>query len=135
MTLHAWIITLRGRIRERLCPDLQVLRYENELLRRALSAQRRALSLAVEQTTADARSLASKWESLFNAQVQLTEAARHRADKAGAQRDELRAKVESLRNALEAALDRIPHQCEGLDYAEADCPACQVKALAEEPTK
>ena len=39
MTLHAWIITMRGRIRERLCPDLQVLRYENELLRRALSAQ------------------------------------------------------------------------------------------------
>jgi chromosome segregation ATPase len=52
-----------------------------------------------------------------------------------AERDEARAKVESLRNALEAALDRIPHQCEGLDYAEADCPACQVKALAEEPTK
>jgi hypothetical protein len=39
MTLRAWIITLRGRIRERLCPDLQVLRYENELLRRALSAE------------------------------------------------------------------------------------------------
>jgi hypothetical protein len=39
MTLHAWIITMRGRIRERLCPDLLVLRYENELLRRALSAQ------------------------------------------------------------------------------------------------
>jgi hypothetical protein len=44
MTLRAWIIELRGRVRERLCPDLQVLRYENELLRRALSAQRRALS-------------------------------------------------------------------------------------------
>jgi hypothetical protein len=39
MTLRAWIITMRGRVRERLCPDLQVLRYENELLRRALSAQ------------------------------------------------------------------------------------------------
>jgi hypothetical protein len=26
MTLRAWIITMRGRIRERLCPDLQVLR-------------------------------------------------------------------------------------------------------------
>ncbi len=44
MTLRAWIIELRGRVRERLCPDLQVLRDENELLRRALSAQRRALS-------------------------------------------------------------------------------------------
>jgi hypothetical protein len=45
------------------------------------------------------------------------------------------AEVERLREALEAALDRIPHECEGLDYAEADCPACQVKALAKEPTK
>jgi len=52
--------------------------------------------LAVEQATADLRSLASKWESLFNAQVQLTEAARHRADKAGAQREEARAEVERL---------------------------------------
>jgi len=43
MTLHAWIITMRGRIRERLCPDLKVLRYENELLRRALM---RALAAA-----------------------------------------------------------------------------------------
>ncbi|MCA3072838.1 MAG: hypothetical protein IOD11_20680 [Rhodocyclaceae bacterium] len=48
MTLHAWIIELRGRVRERLCPDLQVLRYENELLRRALSAQRRALSAQLD---------------------------------------------------------------------------------------
>ena len=39
MTLRAWITTMRGRVREWLCPDLQVLRHENELLRRALSAQ------------------------------------------------------------------------------------------------
>jgi hypothetical protein len=39
MTLRAMFITMRGRIREALCPDIQVLRYENELLRRALSAQ------------------------------------------------------------------------------------------------
>ena len=110
MTLRAYLITMRGRLREALCPELQVLRYENELLRRALSAQRRALSLAVEQTTADARSLASKWESLFNAQVQLTEAARHRAEKAEAERNEALKKTERreqnwslIHSALEAA--------------------------------
>jgi Na+/phosphate symporter len=64
--------------------------------------------LAVEQATADLRSLASKWESLFNAQVQLTEAARHRADKAGAQRDEARAEVERLREALSNLVALLP---------------------------
>ena len=39
MTLRAWIIEMRGRVRERLCPDLQVLRYENALMRRALARQ------------------------------------------------------------------------------------------------
>jgi malate synthase len=33
MTLRAWIITMRGRIREALCPELQVLREENRDLR------------------------------------------------------------------------------------------------------
>jgi hypothetical protein len=33
MTLRAWIITMRGRIREALVPELQVLREENRLLR------------------------------------------------------------------------------------------------------
>jgi hypothetical protein len=106
MTLRAYLITVRGRIREALCPELQALRDQNRSLR------------------ADCRQIVAQRDYWMA-----------RAEKAEAQRDELRAKVESLRNALEAALDRIPHQCEGLDYAEADCPACQVKALAEEPTK
>jgi hypothetical protein len=33
MTLRAWIITMRGRIREALCPELQVLRDQNQSLR------------------------------------------------------------------------------------------------------
>jgi len=33
MTLHAWIITMRGRIREALVPELRVLREGNRLLR------------------------------------------------------------------------------------------------------
>ena len=32
MTLHAWIITMRGRIRERRCPDLQVLRENADVM-------------------------------------------------------------------------------------------------------
>jgi hypothetical protein len=112
MTLRAYLITLRGRIREALCPDLQVLRNKN----RYHCAEVEGL-----------RHVVSKWKALYQAQVQLLEAAQGRA--------EAEAEVERLREALEAALDRIPHECEGLDYAEADCPACQVKALAKEPTK
>ena len=33
MTLRAWIITMRGRIREALVPELQVLRDQNRSLR------------------------------------------------------------------------------------------------------
>jgi hypothetical protein len=99
MTLRAWIITMRGRVREALCPELQALRDQNRSLR------------------ADCRQIVAQRDYWMA-----------RAEKAEAE-------VERLREALEAALDRIPHQCEGLDYAEADCPACQVKALAEEPTK
>jgi hypothetical protein len=43
MTLRAWIITMRGRIREALVPELQVLRDQNRSLRadcRQIVAQR-----------------------------------------------------------------------------------------------
>lgn len=50
MTLRAWIITMRGRIRERLCPDLQVLRYENELLRLDISKQKDWMASASRRT-------------------------------------------------------------------------------------
>jgi len=71
MTLRAWIITMRGRVREALVPELQVLRDQNRSLRadyQQIVAQRNFCMARVE--------------------------------KAEAERDEARVEVERLRGAL-----------------------------------
>ena len=71
MTLHAWIITMRGRIREALCPELQELRDQNATLLENASIEVRrlraeALKLEAERDEARAeverlRADAERW--------------------------------------------------------------------------
>ena len=61
MTLRAWIITLRGRIREALCPELQVLRDQLRIER----AKNGALSAQLRWTEAEAR----EWKAIANVAI------------------------------------------------------------------
>ena len=58
MTLTAYLITLRGRIREALCPELQVLRDQLRIER----AKNGALSAQLRWTEAEAR----EWKAIAN---------------------------------------------------------------------
>jgi predicted nuclease with TOPRIM domain len=95
MTLRAWIMTMRGRVRERLCPDLQVLRYENELLRRALTERldvAREVEAEVERLRAELSATTERLENRAGTvQALCAETVRLEAE-----RDEARAELTRL---------------------------------------
>jgi len=72
MTLRAWIITMRGRIREALVPELQVLRDQNRSLRadsQQIVAQRNFCMARVEKAEAErdkARAAEDGYRGLLN---------------------------------------------------------------------
>jgi hypothetical protein len=70
---------------------------------------------AVEQATADLRSLAGKWEALYQAQVQLSEVAQKRAEKAEAERDEARAELARLTTP---GFDLIAHLRRHIEFSQ-----------------
>jgi hypothetical protein len=72
MTLRAWIITMRGRAHEALCPELQVLRDQNRSLRadyQQIVAQRNFCMARVEKAEAErdkARAAEDGYRGLLN---------------------------------------------------------------------